>query len=135
MQGSRYHLFKFKLKLQKLSFFYLITLFFCSCHICTHLFRFYTSVTLLPAPFTSFFILHTLLFLLYFFLITFCLFFLLFYFLSFRRYVSIYLLSRVFLYSLFFSLFPSLFISTPFFLSPYLLSFLLGHIYSLFMFY
>jgi len=67
MQGSRYHLFKFKLKLQKLSFFYLIILFFCSCHICTYLFSFYTSVTLLPAPFTSFFILHTLLFLLYFF--------------------------------------------------------------------
>lgn len=57
---SHYHLFKFELKPRKLGFFYLITLFFCSCLI--YLFRFYTSVTLLTAPFTSFFIVFTLLF-------------------------------------------------------------------------
>ena len=63
MQDSQYHFFKFKLELGKLGFLYLITFFFCSFLI--YLFRFYTSVTLLSAPFTSFFIIPTLLFLLY----------------------------------------------------------------------
>lgn len=124
MQDSRYHLFKFKLKPRKLGFFYLITLFFSSCLI--HLFRFYNSVTLVPALFTSFFIFLTLLFLLYcFFLITFCLFFLLFYFLSFSRSVSIYLLSCVSLYSLFlFLYFPHCFFPLLYFLRAFFLFFL-----------
>ena len=132
MQDSPNHLFKLKLRPPKLGFFYLlvITLFLSSCLI--YLFHFYTSVTLLPDLFTSFF--HfTYLVIPYIlcFLIKFCLFFLLFQFPFFPSFC------HAFLY-IPYSFFPiSLAVSFHSFFAFFLLAFFLffGHFYSLFMFY
>ena len=125
--------FKFKLELGKLGFFHLITFFFCFFLI--HLFRFYTSVTLLPAPFTSSFILLILLCLLYIFFLlpsVFSFFFSI-------SFLSVVLCPSVFyhafIYSLFFSPYFLRCSFPPLFFPSCFLSLLFGHIYSLFMFY